>query len=322
MSEANNNFDSEPSDSIQIGIPILIGGSEVVVVRDHIGARLAKDKNVNDVANQVMPAGNDGRPAIFIDESDITTMRNSYPGMKVYGLWQLLFENGRVHLGSEVVIGQTRRSGGSYIRMRPDSNFSDPGNILESGEYVGDRVVSIQRFDLKNAISLDLSIHGLKLPSKPAYSRRELYEQSESQKRRRWINVAAICGLVIAGTAFFNYMQYNKFSQATATYKSQKIELDKQTKILAELKSTRVEVPPKDHATIGAITRLLTLDSGLTTAPHSEKSASSFAAGQSHRLLTSPGLTFDPATAVKGITTKRNQFMQYEITLEQLGARK
>lgn len=320
MSSNSTSHDRESSEYIQIGFPIVIGGSEVVVVRDSIGARLAKDPN--GVVNQVLPAGSDGRPAIFIDEADISAMRNSYPGVKVYGLWQILFENGRVKLGSEVVIGQTRRVGGNYIRMRPESDFSDAGNILESGEYIGERIASLKNFDLNEAIKVDLAVLGLKLPSKPAYSRRELYEQFEGQKRRRWINVAGICALIVLATGVYNFQRYNAFNQEASSFKSKKAELDKMTVAFNELKSTRIEHQPNDSIPLGILKGLSMLDPGLKTAPATEKAASSFAQGQSHSLISSPAFPVDPGKVVPGITTQRNQLLQYEIKINQAGGGK
>ena len=320
MSGFSTNHDRESSEFIQIGIPIVIDGSEVVVVRDSIGVRQAQDNT--GVVNQVLPAGNDGRPAIFIDEADISAMRNSYPGVKVYGLWQILFENGRVKLGSEIVIGLTRRMGGNYIRMRPDSDFSDAGNILESGEYIGERIASLKNYDLSDAIKVDLAVHGLKLPSKPAYSRRELYEQFEGQKRRRWINVAGICALIVLATGVYNFQRYNAFNQESSSFRAKKAELDKLTAAFNELRSTRIEHQPNDSVPLGIIKGLSILDPGLKTATSTEKGASSFAQGQSHSLVTSPAFPVDPAKVLNGITTQRNQLLQYEIKLDPAGGAK
>lgn len=318
MSGISNNHERVLSEFIQIGIPIVIDGSEVVVVRDSIGVRLAQDNT--GVVNQVVPAGSDGRPAIFIDEADISAMRNSYPGIKVYGLWQILFENGRVKLGSEVIIGQTRRTGGNYIRMRPESDFAEAGNILESGEYIGERIASLKNYDLRDAIKVDLGVLGLKLPSKPAYSRRELYEQFEGQKRRRWFNVAGICALIVLAAGAYNFQRYSAFNQEASSFKTKKAELDKLTLAFNELKSTRIEHQPNDSVPLDIIKSLSILDPGLRTATATEKAASSFAKG--HSLVTSPAFPVDPAKVIAGITTQRNQLLQYEIKLDQAGGAK
>ena len=82
--------------NFSLGKPITIGGQEIVVVRDVLGS--LQDEKSSVTYSVVEPKGIDGRPAIYVSEDDLEKLRDDYPGIKVYGLWQLLFFNNVVQL--------------------------------------------------------------------------------------------------------------------------------------------------------------------------------------------------------------------------------
>jgi hypothetical protein len=89
-----------------LGVPIQIGGEEVIICRDSIGSQALSSSRESEVYTIIEGPREDGRPAIYIDEDELKSMRESYPGINVYGLWQLLFANNLVPLGNEVIISQ------------------------------------------------------------------------------------------------------------------------------------------------------------------------------------------------------------------------
>lgn len=63
---------------LQLGIPITIGGEEVIIFRDTIGTDALATGRDAEVFTVIEHAGPDGRPPIYIDENELGTLRKNF----------------------------------------------------------------------------------------------------------------------------------------------------------------------------------------------------------------------------------------------------
>ena len=140
---------------LQLGIPIEIEGKEVIIVRDFVGTRAISVGGEDEVFTIIEPRGEDGRPAIYINERELEHFRENFPGADVYGLWQLLFANDQVPLGRQLTVFRTGPMTGQYVQMEAESDYYNPGNILQSSEFLANFLTDIE-YDLDDAAHVEV----------------------------------------------------------------------------------------------------------------------------------------------------------------------
>lgn len=303
-----------PIKYIPLGEPIVIDGKEVIVFRDVLGPESAQKTGEKAVLTVIEQADQNGRPPIFIDEHELNRMRENYPGIKVYGLWQILFHNNMVSLGSEVVVYPLEDNKGAYIRLDRNMDLHNPSSIVSSGEYVDNYISELAGagdFDLvAHAIHLEVDARELKLPKTPAFTRPELYSKRRQEEIRRWSFVGIFAGLLALATGGFNYYLYTNYKLEMADYQAKKTLIDDLGQRIAGLKRERLAVRPNDEIVLDRLFKIFRLDPKAST-PQSANLAASFAG--IHRLTTSPNLTFDISKAVEGVTAKNTNKMTYDL---------
>lgn len=298
---------------LQLGVPIEVDGQEIIIIRDVIGTDALVSTRDNEIYTEVEPRGSDGRPAIFIDENELHNLRDSYPGITVYGLWQILFANDLVPLGlSEVVVLSSGPGSGQYLRMAPKSDWSDPANILKSSEFIDSHIADLFDDELEKASYLKVDVRKLRLPSSPAFTRIELYEKQKHEHTKRWYVAASICIVVAAAFGVYNYTMQTVYKINMAEYESKKVQGRDLEQRIAELLKERLQRVPDDSATIDRIDSLLTYEPQMR---------SSTLAGQlngftsNHILITRPKYPFDLARKVEGVTSQLTANLEYQLTV-------
>jgi hypothetical protein len=303
-----------PIKYIPLGEPIVIDGKEVIVFRDVLGSVSAQKTGEKAVLTVIEKADQNGRPPIFIDEHELNRMRENYPGIKVYGLWQILFHNNKVKLGSEVVVYPLKDNEGAYIRLDRNMDLHSPASIVSSGEYVDNYISELAGaadFDLvAHAIHLDVDARELKLPKTPAFTRPELYSKLRQEEIRRWSFVGIFAAILAIITGLFNFYLYNNYKIEMADYQAKKTLIDDLGVRIGGLKRERLAVRPNDSIVLERLVKIFMLDPKAAT-PQSGNLVASFAG--IHRLTTSPNLTFDITKAVEGVSGKPTNKMTYDL---------
>lgn len=297
-----------------LGVPIEIGGEEVIICRDSIGSQALTSSRESEVYTLIEGPREDGRPAIYIDEEELKSMRDSYPGIKVYGLWQLLFANNAVPLGTDVIVFDLGQDRGLFLRLDPEGDLNDPRSIRLSSEYADNFISELPAYELVNARRISIDNVELVLPLKPAYTRQELFEKQRHDQTKRWYIVASICGLIVLATAIYNYAMFTLFNANMASYRSKQVQRDELDKKFAELKREHLDKWPDNSGTLSKISALLSYDSGLTTAPEGE---TKIGFTTLHRFVTSKNLSFDPAKKVSGIESEITPYLSYVLRITQ-----
>lgn len=292
---------------IKIGVPIIIDGHEVIVFRDVIGTDSLKTSRDSEILTIVEPAAQNGRPPIYIDESELLRIREAYPSIPVYGLWQLLFANDLVPLGNEVIVYPMGEDKGLYIRLNASLDMNDPSSIMSSSEYIDNFISDHLEYDLrKDATRLSVQIEGLKLPESPAYTRAELYEKQKAIQTRLWIIIGVVCALMFVGTGLLNYLLSARHDQQMALYATRSAELQSLMSRMEELSTQRLVTLPNNGLTLDRLSKLAEYDRGITTPemgnPGVPADYQASFVGSDHLLVSSRGYISDITTVYPWIT--------------------
>ncbi len=294
-----------------LGKPITIGGEEVVVVRDVLGS-LQADK-ASETFAIVEPRGADGRPAIYVSENDLTRLRDDYPGMKVYGLWQILFYNDAVRMGAPLVTFPLSDSGGLYLLMDAVADLHSPESIVSSGEYLNGYIPDNYDVDIKTANVIQVDLQNLKLPPQPAYTRIEQSGKLKAENKRRWFVVASLCGLIIVGAAASNYGLQTIYKSRMADYTTKKTLIDELDGRVRSLAAERLITRPDDSMMLSQLFNFFELYPQAKTPPLADDMKIGFAG--THVLVTPAKAPVDPASVIAGADSELQPDLSYMVTL-------
>ena len=297
--------------SIPLGVPVEIDGRDVIITRDVIGTEALGHTRENEVFTEVEPVGNDGRPPIFIDENELGRLRNAYPGVPVYGLWQLLFANDKVTLGEELVIYPTGPASGIYLRLNPAADLYSPASILDSSEYKDNYIADLPGQPMDKAIRLIVGPAGLLLPASPAYTRHEKFEKDRQITQRRWVVVSAICVAVALAAAALNYGLYSIHTMKLKAFQSKQRELQTLANRIAELESTRLLAYPNDALVLDRLRSLVNYDPGLRSPATGDfgipDGVTTNFTNEQHIFVTTPNISTDLSVVFPWVKSAKTQ---------------
>lgn len=298
---------------LQLGVPIEVDGQEIIIIRDSIGSDALVATSENEIFTEIEPRGVDGRPPIYIDENELHKLRDSYPGITVYGLWQILFANNLVTLGlSEVVVLQSDPTSGQYLRMAPQSDWTDPSNILKSSEFMDNHIPDDYDDELGKATIIKVDIESLRLPLSPAFTRIELYEKQKHEHTKRWYVAGSICIVMAAAFGVYNYTMQTVYKINMAEYESKKAQARDLEQRTAELLKERLLAIPDDSGTITRISQLLSYEP-LMRSPTLTAQQNGFSSG--HVFITRPKFQIDLAKKVEGVTSQLTANLEYQLNV-------
>lgn len=299
---------------LQLGMPITIDGEDVIIFRDTIGTAALSTGRDAEVFTVVEQVGPDGRPQIYIDENELRTLRENFPGTNVYGLWQLLFANNLVPLGSEVVVFPTSETGGIYLQMEPGTDYDNPANIKRSSEYTDNYSAELYGHDLGSAPRISVDITELKLPLTPAFTRVELFSKKQYERTKRWYLALSICIVIAVAAVAYNYTMYTVYKMNLAEYTTKKqlsVDLDART---AALLKERLAIRPDNSEVISRIDKVVVFDPKIST-PTAAGHTNGFTTG--HVFLTRPNFPADLTAKIPGVTVELTPQMSYLLTVSQ-----
>ncbi|MCK1788704.1 hypothetical protein [Pseudomonas violetae] len=297
---------------LQLGIPITIEGQEVIIFRDAIGSDVLASGRDAEVLTVVETMAADGRPAIYIDENELRTLRENFPGTNVYGLWQLLFANDQVPLGKQVVIFPTSESGGLYLQMKQESDYDNPANIRMSAEYIDNYAADLHDFDLPEATRIRVDVSALKLPANPAFTRVELFAKKQGERTKRWYLAISVCVVLVASAAVYNYSMFTVYRMNMAEYTSKKQQSQALEARSEALLKERLPVRPDNSEVMDRIDSVLAYDSRIST-PTVGGHVNAFPA--THVFLTRPNFPANLSGKIPGVQVELTPQMRYLLTV-------
>lgn len=297
--------------NFSLGKPITIGGQEVVVVRDVVGSLQAEKSK--DTFSIVEAKAVDGRPAIYVSENDLDKLREDYPGIKVYGLWQVMFFNNVVPLGEPMALFPLEEKRGLYLLMKDGVASNSPADIASSGEYVNGFVPGQFQIELEKSNVIDVDMRALRLPPQPAYTRTELAQKLRAENKRRWIVIASLCGLFVVGAAASNYGLQTIYKSRMADYSAKRTLISELDGRVSTLSSERLISRPDDSVMLLQLFKVFDLYPGATTPTLKGDEKIGFTA--QHILITPKKAIADPASLISGLQTELQPDLSYRVVI-------
>lgn len=184
-----------------IGAPINVGGHEVVLIEDAVGRKEILAEPL------LLESSDSSHPDIWVDEQSLMSLREKNPGLPIYGLWQLLYANGLVASGGLQVI-RTGATSGHYILHTEPSDVDHVGLwnglVVESGEYIGNRIASHMTLNPDiDGVEICFDHNELVLPRRPARLAMEIRAERSKLQRKVLTHraIAASVALAFIGSA-------------------------------------------------------------------------------------------------------------------------
>ncbi len=168
--------------------PAIISGREVILIRDYLNT----PPTVGDYTQVQERTAK--KPAVYVLDEDIVAMRSSYPGVPIYGFWQLIAANNLINDSYSLQVVYESDKTGFFVYL------DDSGQVIETGEFLdglfvgSDSVVGMLPAD---AVHIDVDVSLLKLPSAQCFSANEIRKKLSKAKRQkilvRYSMLAIIC---------------------------------------------------------------------------------------------------------------------------------
>ena len=236
-----------PEVTQDISEPRIINGQIVVVLPDLVGPVPVSEQH----EYVEIEKGSNVCASISIRESDLEVARTLYPGLPVYGLWQLFVANDAFASENEQLYTSARDEENGYYLYR------ESGRILHSGNYEAGFFAEDASLNLNIAHRLSLDFDGFELPKKQALLAREILKnKKETIQKNLLVNSALFVSVIFFGFLVDFYLQYS--------YEKSNIELSHKFTELRFLEGEynklhldRIENPPEHKKDIEKIAELL-----------------------------------------------------------------
>ena len=229
--------------------PVQVQGTEIIIVPDLVGP-----VPISEQHQYVEAAGATNTcPTIHIREADIEEMRERYPGVPVYGLWNILIHSGLVAFKRMLQVVPLGPEDGYYIHC--DLGRAEYSGIYESGFFAADA-----SFTLDEALEINPDLEQLVLPAKVAKLALELRQERQVQQRQAWSTMALALVIIVAGAFGSNFglaryyqLEQHRFDNKAKQLQNVRLGLD-------ALRTTRLTEVPNDGPAIDRIASVWALD--------------------------------------------------------------
>lgn len=234
---------------------ITIDDVDVVLMPDMVGPVPLSEQHMY----VELQAAENQTPAIHVNETDIENIREAYPGIAIYGLWQTLLNSGVISFRKSLQVVQASPMDGFYIHC-------DLGRAEFSGDYEAGFFAADAGFTLDDAAVIAPSVDSLTLPAHEAKMAEELQIERKMKARKAWSSAVSVAVLVaiLAVLTDFSLLQYYKYEHQEALDKSAM--RDYLRAGLDGLKTSRITDVPNDHQKIERIAELWAYERRLATA--------------------------------------------------------
>lgn len=269
-----------------INHPITLDGKDIVIVPDLVGPVPVTEQHQYV---ELLPAGTTC-PAISVRETDIEDIREQYPGLPVYGLWQVLVHSNAVSFRQPLHVVKINELDGYYLVC--DLGRAEFSGVYEAGFFAAD-----SNFALDEANDITPDTGALRIPPKEAKLASELQAERRLRAQKSWrtLGIATIWIVILAvvvdfGFETFYMREQRKLQTKTAMLESLRSGLDR-------LRNSRLSEVPNDIEAIKKIAALWAEFPDIRTAGEV-----SFAGEEFTFRLADQG--FDPKDKVPGLDTQ------------------
>ena len=280
-----------------INRPVTIGDRDVVLIPDLVGPVPVSEQHQYV---ELEPASNTC-PSISVREADIEDIRDQFPELPVYGLWQVLVNSHVISFRQPLHVVKINEFDGYYLHC--DLGRAEFSGVYEAGFFAAD-----SNFDLEEANELAPALDELKLPPNEAKLAAELQAERRLKTQRSWKNlgIAGVWTVMLAiGIDFGLETFYNREQQKIQTKAAM---LETLRSGLDQLRTSRLTEVPNNTDAIKKLAELWATFPDIRT-----DGRASFAESSFRFRIDDKG--FDPADRFPGIKTRYEPQGYWSITL-------
>ena len=222
---------------------VIVKQHTIVLIEDLVSDQFPDLKDI-------VPLSYRDKIAIFCSYKNLCRVREEFPGLPAYGIWQLLFAS-RYQFTENLyaVYFDTERQNGQFL-LNTDNQFV-------SGKIVHGKALDVvNHIDLQTAKPIELTVDDLNLPDDPALTAEERDRINVRNKKRAILSVTA--GAVSAVLIFTAVsLHVDSYYQQ---HETQKLELLNELEALEiqrdEIVASRIRQWPKQWSTLYPLARL------------------------------------------------------------------
>lgn len=269
-----------------INRPITLQGQDVVIVPDLVGPVPVSEQH----QYVELEGATNTCPSISVRESDIEDIRDRFPGMPVFGLWQILVYSGLISYRVALHVVEVNDYDGYYLHC--DLGRAEFSGVFEAGFFAAD-----SDFELEEAHEIDIDLNDLAVPEREAKLALELQAERRLKTQKSWRNLGIACAwIVMAGFGTdFGLQTFYEQEQKELSNKAQLLESLRSG--LDQLRTSRLSEVPNDVATIKALAAVWAKFPNIQA-----ESGQTFSDRQLKFKLKDEG--FNPASRLDGITAE------------------
>lgn len=244
---------------LKLNVPIIIDGKEVILIEDFLDAG-------TDGTSTTVPCPETSE-GLWIREEELVNAQNEFPTLPVYGVWQVLFHNGRVSSDKSHAIIYKDIDKRTGIWMSFADQYNGEGVMpFRTGYFVRDRVEG-SAIDPSKVCIVDLNVDGLGLPELQVLSTKELAQLAKAKKTKAYIRTGLILAVIAVVALAVNWILDFRYQQEAAIVTELSDELSvKQDHIYDLLKDRIGDVPDYTEA-INFVTKAYLISSNVSTDP-------------------------------------------------------
>ena len=161
-------------------------GQEYILALDYVSEEAKTPDSV------IIKAGTDGHASIWMEESVLSPLHEQYPGIPVFGLWQVLIENNDIDDAVSLQIMYAENaSNGHYVLI-------EYGVIHETGKYINGFFPQRADLHIEDAMHIEFEQEVWDLPAQEALLLLQIRKQQVQKKQRFMAITGGVCLIIVA----------------------------------------------------------------------------------------------------------------------------
>ena len=222
-----------------INNPLKVQGRDIVLIPDVVGPVPVSEQHQYV---ELEPATNTC-PTISVREADIEDVRERFPELAVFGLWQVLVKSEIISFRQPLHVVKVNEYDGYYLHC--DLGRAEFSGVYEAGFFAADA-----DFDLAEANEVSPSLDQFVVPLQEAKLASELLAERKLRSRRSWRNLVVASAWILVMAFGLDFALEKVYHHEQAQLQSKTAMLESLRSGLNQLRNTRLTEVPNDIETI------------------------------------------------------------------------
>lgn len=228
-----------------INRPVTIDDREVVLIPDLVGPVPVSEQH----QYVELVAATNTCPSISVREADIEDIRDQFPELPVFGLWQVLVHSDAVSFRKPLHVVKINDFDGYYLHC--DLGRAEFSGVYEAGFFAADA-----NFDLDDANVVQPDVETLSLPTQEAKLAAELQAERRLVTQKSWRNLGIACVWLIMTAIGIDFAFETLYNREQRKIQTKAAMLESLRSGLDQLRNSRLTEVPNDTKAIKMIAEL------------------------------------------------------------------